>query len=266
MSAPGPWDDERRVRASAAEILGASGAVRVVERTTSTQDLARGLAREGLPAIVLARHQTAARGRLGRPWFDAPGMGVACSIALSRDSVDLDELPARVGVAACLAIESFAPRADPALKWPNDVVVGRAGDSPQVPGLGKLAGVLVEVKEDLAIVGVGINVLQREFPPQIARSSASLAMLGVEVQPIDACEALLRAFAAVLGWPWGEVLAAWRCRDALLGRRIRLHLPDRMVEGVVEGIEPAREIALRERDGGITRADTRTARIDEILD
>lgn len=156
--------------------------VRVLEETTSTNDVIRQLApahAEGL--VVFAERQTAGRGQYGRRWESAAGQGLWCSILLRpkiapAESARLTDLLARViadTIAAKLELE-------PVIKPPNDVYLnGR-----------KVAGVLVEMRVKpgghyFAIAGIGLNVNQtaEDFPAELRATSISLAM--AKAQPVD---------------------------------------------------------------------------------
>jgi BirA family biotin operon repressor/biotin-[acetyl-CoA-carboxylase] ligase len=183
-------------------------------RTDSTNARAKELARAGAPAglVVTADEQTAGRGRQGRTWLAAPGSALLYS-ALLRPLGDRPLLPLAVPLAVSEAAEALA-EVSCRLKWPNDVWIGER----------KLAGVLVEghpgpAAESWAVIGVGLNVRTPAggFPPEIAAIAAALdggatvpaALTGLN----DRLERWLAAGDA-------EVLAAWRERDALLGRPV----------------------------------------------
>src|SRR3972149_2312270 len=91
----------------------------------STNDLARQLASEGAPEIVLisADQQTTGRGRLGRTWVTPPATALAISL-LTRPVIPAQQairLTMLAGLAAVEGIEQATGlRLD--LKWPNDIV------------------------------------------------------------------------------------------------------------------------------------------------
>jgi BirA family biotin operon repressor/biotin-[acetyl-CoA-carboxylase] ligase len=172
----------------------------------STSDRARELALAGAPhgALVTAATQTAGRGRQGRVWTSPPGTTVSMSVVL-RDPPPLLPLVAAVAVA-----ESCG--ADAQIKWPNDVLLdGR-----------KVAGILAEGRphEGWAVLGVGVNVAVdvRELPEELREKAGSLGLAPVEIEPY--LSSLLRALDRALALDAGEVLDAWRARDALLGSDI----------------------------------------------
>ncbi len=212
--------------------------------TDSTNDRARALAIAGAPhgTLVSARQQTAGRGRQGRRWSAPAGSSVLASLVL-RSPPAL--LPLLAAVAVCDVIGERA-----LIKWPNDVVVP-AGDGEGCDqgssGLAKLAGILVEGRpqQGWAVLGIGINVAVRldELPAELqdgqrqqagahadadagedapgAGNPLPAATLGLEPSAVEPTLArLLDALARRLAEDAQETLAAWRARDALLGREI----------------------------------------------
>lgn len=173
--------------------------------TPSTQDVARDLP---VGSVVVADHQTAGRGRLGRAWEAPPGTALLASVVMpARPLASL-----AAGVAAAHAC---GPRTR--LKWPNDVLLDGA----------KLAGILAELHDGRVIVGVGVNLTWA--PP-------GAAMLGPDTDREALLEALIaelqRWFAALEP----EVLGAWRARADTLGRTVRVELPAETFEGMAEDI------------------------------
>ena len=212
----------------------------VVRETESTQDAAR-RQHASTGEIVVAWRQTAGRGRLGRRWLDTGEDGVACSFVLPRR--EPARLTALVAVTVCRALErlgaSRAPGAklELGIKWPNDIVSSDGA---------KLCGILVECADDLAIVGIGVNVRQRAFPEleSLSREPVSLAMLGVEVDRIEVIESLVRSLDEALDEPGECIDEAYRRRDHLRGRVARFESAGRIVEGLVLQVDPERGIHL----------------------
>ena len=118
-----------------------------VGSTPSTQLLLAPDAPEG--ALVVAEEQTAGRGRLGRSWFAPAGTSLLCSLQLRPDT-PTERLPELTGVAARACADAIAALTglEPALKFPNDVLVGGR----------KVAGILAEARDGRVVLGVGINV------------------------------------------------------------------------------------------------------------
>jgi BirA family transcriptional regulator, biotin operon repressor / biotin---[acetyl-CoA-carboxylase] ligase len=214
------------------------------ERTSSTMDDARALAREGCAAgtVVMAGFQEKGRGRVpGRTWLSPAGQSLLATVILDIPGLGfpLSELPLRAGVAAAEAVED-ASGVRGEIKWPNDLVVdGR-----------KLAGLLCETHAGSALVGVGINCAQAAFPPEISGSACSLFQLcGRAVLPETLLAALLiRLKEEVEGHAWRERLLARLYR---LGGPVRVCMPgsDMVVEGTVRGVDARGGLELLLSDG-----------------
>ncbi|MDP9396886.1 MAG: biotin--[acetyl-CoA-carboxylase] ligase [Actinomycetota bacterium] len=261
-------EDPKRFPLSRDELLRALAApgglwsdLRLVERTGSTNADVRAAALAGAPEglVVVAEEQSQGRGRLGREWQSPPRAGLTFSVLLRPADVPAAAwgwLPLVVGVALATALRRHAG-VDALLKWPNDVLVAER----------KLAGVLVERVDDLdhvdgpaAVVGVGVNVLQRadELPVPTA---TSLALAGATSTDRAA---LLRAALHELAGRYGQwrvaagdveragLRAEYRDLSASLGRPVRISLPDGgLLEGTAADVDSSGRLVLRDAGGGI---------------
>jgi BirA family biotin operon repressor/biotin-[acetyl-CoA-carboxylase] ligase len=133
---------------------------------------------------VVTDHQTQGRGRLGRAWDDAPGRSLLMSILL-RPAVPMPlwpELSLVAGEAVAQALRETG--VDASLRHPNDVVVeGR-----------KLVGVLPEASPGRVVLGIGVNVNQREdeLPRETVKPPTSLRIeLGRELERAPLLAAIL---------------------------------------------------------------------------
>ena len=218
------------------------GRPRVHHRLTdSTNERAKELARAGAThgTAVTADEQTAGRGRQGRAWTATPGGALLMSVVLR----DVNELvPLAAAVAVCEAAEAIAP-VECRVKWPNDVWIDRR----------KLAGILVEGRpqEGWAVLGVGINVGEQQFPEELAGTATSLALesLGASRWSLGVVlDALLLALERRLTEPPERVLEAWRERDALRGSQISW----RDGEGTAAGVDDTGARLVATRTGRVT--------------
>lgn len=139
--------------------------------------------------VLFAEHQTAGRGQRGNRWESAAGDGLWFSILL-RPQIHINE-SWRLTVWAIEAISEVIRAEfalDSTIKMPNDL---------QLHGR-KVAGVLVEMRAQpkaphVAVVGVGINANQSDFPKGLHDRATSLAItLGRRVNRHDFAVALLR--------------------------------------------------------------------------
>lgn len=236
-----------------------------LESCESTNDRAASEARAGAAEglIVTTDVQTAGRGRLGRVWHSPPGENLAVSILLrpARPPAEIPPLTLLAGAAVASALRS--PWAfDARLKWPNDVLLyGAPGTKPG--GLPrKVAGILTEAASladriAYVVVGIGLNVNTGRFPEELADKATSLRLARgarlpraeVLASVLGALERLYEAFRA-LG-PSAAV-ASWN-EHADRDLRGRVHLGDREVEGVTEGVMSDGSLRLRADDGTVHR-------------
>ncbi len=146
--------------------------LRILSKTTSTNDAAKRWARDGARdgAVVVADCQTAGRGRSDRSWHSPPGLNLYISYII-RSSLQFLRLAPILGVVAVReAIQTQLPAAcKPVIKWPNDILVHGA----------KIAGILIEIEtqpDPFCIVGIGINVNADicQLPPAPRTRASSL--------------------------------------------------------------------------------------------
>lgn len=210
----------------------------VLDETPSTQDAPETRAAEA-GTLVTAWRQTAGRGRFGRQWADTGTEGVAASFVVEAQSSErLAVIGAVAAAEACASLLEALP-GEVGIKWPNDTVVaGR-----------KLAGVLIERRGDLAVVGIGINVGQRAFEGELAARATSLAILGTSPNRMDVLLELMQAFDHALDASDAHLVAAFARRDALRGTRALFSTPDGPVEGEVVSLEPMHGLVVRTDSG-----------------
>jgi BirA family biotin operon repressor/biotin-[acetyl-CoA-carboxylase] ligase len=182
-----------------------------VESCESTQLLVDTSLPEG--ALVVADHQTAGRGRMGRSWEAPPGKALLCSLLLKPPAERRPpELSLVAGVSVADALERLLGLAVQ-IKWPNDVMLRRR----------KVAGCLAEARDGAVVLGIGVNVDQTAT--ELPESAGSIRTL--TGRPVDR-EALL---ATILGdlshryedWRGGGLDAVYEGlgpRDFLRGRHV----------------------------------------------
>jgi BirA family biotin operon repressor/biotin-[acetyl-CoA-carboxylase] ligase len=209
-----------------------------VESCESTQLLVDTSLPEG--ALVVADHQTAGRGRLGRRWEAPPGTALLCSLLLKPPPErTAPELSLVAGIAVADTIER-AVDLSVQLKWPNDVMLRRR----------KVAGCLAEARDGAVVLGIGLNVSQtREQLPEGAGSLRTLTGRGWDRGEL--LTSLLRDL--------GDRYAAWRAggldavyeglgpRDFLRGRRVSVN----GTSGVVTKVDRAGRLEIDRGHGDL---------------
>jgi BirA family transcriptional regulator, biotin operon repressor / biotin---[acetyl-CoA-carboxylase] ligase len=148
------------------------GKLRYLPEIRSTNALAMQAAAAGVEegTVIFADQQSAGRGRNGHSWHSESGTAILVSIVVRPRIAPAQSLwlSLMAGVAVHKAIlRACGMECD--LRWPNDLLLARK----------KVCGILTEISADreqlrFAVIGVGINVNQLLFPPEIAHLATSL--------------------------------------------------------------------------------------------
>ena len=236
--------------------------------TGSTNVDASAAARAGEPEglVVIAERQTDGRGRRDRQWVSPARAGLTLSIVLRPGVADPARgwaavpnrrygwLPLLAGVALLDTVRRMA-EVEAALKWPNDLLVGAAGDQ------AKCAGILAEAARDAVVIGIGLNVTTRadELPPAAGPAATSLRLAGATRTDRDPLlRALLRGVAEwYTAWRDADgdaaesgLAEAYRLGCATVGRRVRVLLPTGAdLVGEATTVDDDGQLVVRTADG-----------------
>jgi len=205
---------------------------------------------EGL--CVIARRQTAGRGRHGRTWISEKDAGLYFSIIL-RPKIEIKFLPLitlMTGVAVYDTLEECGLKPD--IKWVNDILIGEK----------KICGILaesVETQTGLAVVvGVGINLTSQNFAADIGKTITSInAELAT---PADAGE-IERTLTKYISY-WYEnlcgengptmICSEWKRRSSYFhGKNVRVTLANESFEGATNGLEENGALRVKIHDGTV---------------
>lgn len=232
----------------------------------STNDELMGapLPEAGYYRMVVADHQTAGRGRAGKPWLLPPGAGLCLSLmttlALGADRIA--PLTLAVGVALARGLRGLG--ADVRVKWPNDLILGDA----------KLGGILVERRDHPAgstvVIGVGINIaLPAGFgdewaqysvlPPTDLRAGLAKAVDRDHLAAIVANGIALacRDFARKGPFSYAD---DWPQLDYLVGKSVVVDGGREAINGVADGITEFGELRIM-TGSGVATSSTGSVRI-----
>jgi BirA family biotin operon repressor/biotin-[acetyl-CoA-carboxylase] ligase len=238
--------------AAIAALSNAGVTVEVVEETGSTNaDLLARAASLTAPLLLVARNQTAGRGRAGRSWLSSSEGSLTFSLAWRFEGglPRLTGLPLAVGVALAETLERLGVQVG--LKWPNDVL--RDGD--------KLAGILIETQAAptggvWAVIGIGLNlIMPDELEAQIGRSVASLPWLArmdrdaLLAALLDGLASALREFERA---GFAAFSARWNLRHAWQGEIVTVLDGGAVLhEGSAAGVDDAGRLLLDTPGGRI---------------
>ena len=214
----------------------------ILEEVASTNDWLRERGKGNLPhgTVVQAIHQTKGRGQMGSSWTVAPGENLTVSIYVKPRGLPVTRafyLSKIAGISIANILQKRMPRRAVKIKWPNDIWVDKR----------KIAGILIENQIDSnqigsTILGMGINVNQVDFGPELAAKATSMKK---ETQQEEELSQLLwdmlaqfeRNYALLEAQEWGQINGAYL--SLLLGYKslVRFEKEGRIFEALIEGVE-----------------------------
>jgi len=222
----------------------------------STNTVLRRLARSGATegTVVLAEGQRQGRGRLGQEWFSPSGVNLYASV-LFRERLTPREAALFSFVAGLALADAVKEQGlQPAIKWPNDVLVDTK----------KVAGSLVDCAirgdaVDFLVLGVGVNL--NVDPAALHDALGEAAAAATSLSAVSGREIDRNAFAACYlnrldAWALryrtqgpASVLAAWRDRDILTGRWVMVRGDDAGFDGRVLGVNDDGQLIVQDSLG-----------------
>lgn len=220
----------------------------------STNTRAKAMAHDGAPhgTVLIAGHQSAGRGRMGRTFQSPENMGIYMSVILryACPPEQLMHLTCAAAEAMCDAVENAAGLR-PGIKWTNDLVIGGR----------KIAGILTELvitpEQAAAVIGIGINCCQREmdFAPDIRSFAGSLAMLtGKPICQADVAAAMILALQEMdkkLLIQKAAILSAYREDCITIGKDVALIRGEKVRHAHALDIDDTGALLVRHPDGSI---------------
>lgn len=148
--------------------------IEVFRSVASTNTEAKTAALRGMPhgTIIAADEQTAGRGRFGKSFYSPAETGLYMSVILKPDK-PLSDCIFITMAAACAVAGSIEELCGirTGIKWVNDIFCGGR----------KICGILTEAMSDFesgmadtVIVGIGVNILTKDFPEDISGTAGCL--------------------------------------------------------------------------------------------
>ncbi len=144
------------------------------QRLLAAGDVSNGL-------TLLAKHQSGGRGQYGRVWLTESGKHLAMSIIhipVGMNALALPTIGMKVSLAIVRSLKEIDPILAPAIKWPNDIYLGSK----------KLCGILIEnalsgSTVQNSIIGIGMNINESRFPPEVPNATSLLLETGKAYNP-----------------------------------------------------------------------------------
>lgn len=223
----------------------------------STQTVAYKLAQEGAPngTVIIAEDQTAGRGRLTRMWESGHGTGIWMTVIVRPDVTpqQASSYTLVVAVAVTQAIKALYKNVEPAIKWPNDLLINGK----------KCTGILTEMQAEAdcvqaLLVGIGINANQVEadFSPEIADIATSVRLAAGEEINRAALVATILQFLEIyteifVKEGFASIKTLWEQASCTIGQRIEVTTLREQFEGVASGITDEGVLQLTQDDGTV---------------
>jgi BirA family biotin operon repressor/biotin-[acetyl-CoA-carboxylase] ligase len=228
------------------------GGLRVFESVGSTNDEALAWAGDDARdlSLVVADEQTFGRGRSGKTWLTPPGSALAFSLILRQvpgEDAPETRLTGLGAIAVAQALKALGLA--PAIKWPNDVLLGGK----------KSAGILVETTWtgevlEAAVLGVGVNVLRNSAPPAEVVDYPATSVEAELGRTPDRAELLREILSAIFQWrnrlASDELLAAWQQLLAFRNESVFVTQDGReAISGILARLQPDGSLVLETESG-----------------
>ncbi|MBN1593028.1 MAG: biotin--[acetyl-CoA-carboxylase] ligase [Candidatus Coatesbacteria bacterium] len=225
------------------------------DEVTSTNEVAKELMGDEVEegTVVIAKQQTAGRGRYANEWFSPEG-GLYFTVAL-RPRITVRHIPL-LAIAVALAIADsieLSMLSTTQIKWPNDIYVSGK----------KVGGVLIDTsisgeKINYALAGIGVNVSRggEEVSPLVRKRAIWLSdLVGCAPQPTELLTAILGSFTTwyqrLQVMDLNAIIDAFNRRSLLMGREIQAQTKDGIVSGKCTGISEQGALLLRNSNGDV---------------
>jgi len=235
-------------------MIAADAPVELFDEIDSTLLEARRRAEAGdlAPVWLIARRQSAGRGRRGRAWVSGEGNLLATYLGpVDAAPADVALMGFACGLAIAEATDALVGAGRATLKWPNDVLI----DAAKAAGILIDSGVAADGRRWWAL-GFGVNLAVA--PEGLDQATTSIAAISQSAPPapldfLELVRARLAVWAVSLERAGFEPMrAAWLARAHGLGASARARVGDAVIEGRILGLSPRGELEL-ETANGLTR-------------
>ena len=152
-------------------------------------------------SVYAAKFQTAGRGQRGNKWSSAAGQNLTFSVLLNFTHPQMPDLAVRnqflLSIASALSVSDLLQKLNirNTIKWPNDIYIGRR----------KVCGMLIEnivgnTGLEHSIIGIGLNLNQTEFPPELVNPTSVLVSAGLRTVPEEVLDDFLDIFSEYISY------------------------------------------------------------------
>ncbi len=201
-------------------------------------------------SVIMADHQLAGKGQLQNVWESEAGKNLTISILLKPTFLSIGqqfELNKAVSL-ALLDVLSPLLGSHVSIKWPNDILVDDK----------KIAGILIEnsvqgSRWKQAVVGIGLNVNQTQFSPNLTRATSLKNVLQTEYilnsLLAELCVALERRYLQLRAQKFADLHRDYLQHLFKFGEQCKFRVDDQVIEAEISGVSPAGLLELKTSKG-----------------
>ena len=193
----------------------------------------------------------AGKGQRGKKWSSSKGDNIALSVVIKPTSLAVTQqfqLSVCAAVAACSFFKKYAGE-EASIKWPNDLYWKDR----------KAGGILIEsvvrTQEkgantwEWAIIGIGININQTEFSPDLPNPVSLKQITGKHTNTVELakelCDWLDHYFREFITNGFENILAAYLSQFYKKDKKVRLKKDNRVFEATIKGISSEGKLIVR---------------------
>lgn len=206
------------VKAQLDEIVASKYDFLHLESVDSTNTLAKKMALDGAktPLVIVADHQSAGRGRLGRSFYSPKTDGLYMSVLIdpNQSNIDVQTLTHFVATAVADAVDGLCENTCVSIKWVNDLLIGGK----------KICGILCESGRggdgvNYVVIGIGVNLYETDFPDDIKDIAGSV--YSCTGKKLDRAALAAKIVENIDGYS-KDFMDAYRQRSAVIGKRVKV--------------------------------------------
>ena len=193
----------------------------------------------GGKTVIVAKHQTAGRGRRGRTWQSLEG-NLFFSLALEFNLADLGKLVMISALSVLRTIKLLHPSVKANIKWPNDILLNNK----------KVCGILLEKGNgDYMIVGIGVNIMQSPQDDGMLYPTTSLLQEGIDTTTTEFLQHFLPIFSELLliyeKQKFSQIRQEWEFSALGIGKKIEIRQDNKIIRGIFLGIDDTGSLLLK---------------------
>ena len=179
--------------------------------------------------VIVTKNQTDGKGRRSNKWFSVPNKSLTFSIIINKYKIKNIQLLSIVPAIAIITAVKKISNLQCKIKWPNDIILNNK----------KIGGILIETKFDYIIIGIGLNVneKQNELNMEIEKNASSLKINQTSIINLELLLAnILNELEKKFDTETQTLISEWEKYCNHMSKKITFHENDNIISGVFTGI------------------------------